>query len=112
MTKAQKKKYYNVIKQALERAYPIIIKDPQSLGISEDTVDSKIAEAISLLKGDSLPQDSDTLKELADKIVANAVNDTTVLNEAKAYTDDAVSNLQTTIELPTQAEIDEIFEGA
>jgi hypothetical protein len=110
MTKTQKKEYYNVIKQALERRYPIIVKDPQSLGLSEDTIDSKIAEAISLLKGENLPEDSDTLKELADKIVANAVNDTTVLNEAKAYTDNAVANLQTTIDVPTQEEVDTIFE--
>jgi hypothetical protein len=125
MTKQQKIEYYAVIKQALERKYPIIIKDPQALGLSEDTVDNKIAEAISLLKGENLPLDSDTLKELADKIVANAVNDTTVLNEAKAYTDtgltntlneakaytdNAVANLQTTIDVPTQEEVDTIFE--
>jgi hypothetical protein len=110
MTRQQKIDYYNVIKQALERRYPIIISDPQSLGISEDDVDQKIAEAISLLKGEGLPEDSDTLKELADKIVANAVNDTIVLNQAKAYTDDKVANLQTTIDVPSQEEVDIIFE--
>ena len=40
-------------------------------------VDSKIAEAISLLKGGNLPENQDTLKELADLIVANSIQEPT-----------------------------------
>ena len=86
MTKVGKIEFYGVIKKALVRKYGI------------DKIDDKIAEAISLLKGEGLPEDSDTLKELADKIVASQGGVT--ITKVKELIAEATN-------LPTQAEIEE-----
>jgi hypothetical protein len=125
ITKEQLLEFAHQLDQAMAKRWKFgKIRTLASGAVDLSAVDQRIAEAISLLKGEDLPQDSDTLKELADKIVANAVNDTVVLNQAKAYTDDktaevldtakaytdaSIANFQTTLEVPTQAEVDFIF---
>jgi len=86
MKKEAKIEFYEVIKKALVRKYGI------------DKIDDKIAEAISIIKGEGLPKDSDTLKELADKIVASQGGVT--ITKVRELIAEATY-------IPTQAEVDD-----
>ena len=85
MTKQQKIEMYTVFRQGLVRDFPNLIADLTEAGLSETEVDAKIAAAISALKGGA-DADHDTLKELADAIVANAL-DTTIPTQADIETE-------------------------
>jgi len=72
MTKEQKIEYYNVIKQGFQRAFKL----------DDMATKADLANAVAALKGGDLPENADTLKELADLILqSNGSVDTDTVNQ-------------------------------